>query len=203
MKGEIMDEIKTVLVTGGGGYVGAVLVPKLLDAGYTVKVVDLYIYGKDVFDGIADKDRLTGIEGDIRKTTSKVLRLLNRVLKNLGSLEQWPILRSEGTVITEAGLQYDMLLDITNGSDLVSISSFDSSGFTFQEKHKYWSIQFAASDTPLYRIVEVQLPTRVKLNRVWNWSQALKHATGQQNTDQLLDMERFQFWNQIKKRFMD
>ena len=40
-----MKPIRQVLVTGGGGYVGAVLVPKLLDQGYCVKVLDLYIYG--------------------------------------------------------------------------------------------------------------------------------------------------------------
>lgn len=38
-----MSSIKQVLVTGGAGYVGAVLVPKLLRAGYSVKVLDLYI----------------------------------------------------------------------------------------------------------------------------------------------------------------
>ena len=40
-----------VLVTGGAGYVGAVLVPKLLDAGYKVTVRDLVLYGEDVFGG--------------------------------------------------------------------------------------------------------------------------------------------------------
>ena len=39
---------KRVLVTGGAGYVGSSLVPKLLKAGYEVAVLDLYIYG-DVF----------------------------------------------------------------------------------------------------------------------------------------------------------
>ena len=36
-----------ILVTGGAGYVGAVLIPKLLSAGYNVKVIDLYLYGDD------------------------------------------------------------------------------------------------------------------------------------------------------------
>ena len=38
----------TVLVTGGGGYVGAVLVPKLLARGYRVRVIDLFLFGTDV-----------------------------------------------------------------------------------------------------------------------------------------------------------
>ena len=61
-----MSKIKTVLVTGGAGYVGAVLVPKLLDNGYKVKVLDLYIYGKDVLSSVKDNPNLEEIEGDMR-----------------------------------------------------------------------------------------------------------------------------------------
>lgn len=60
-----MNPIKTVLVTGGAGYVGAVLVPKLLHQGYRVKVLDWYLFGFDVFDGISDKSGLEEIKGDI------------------------------------------------------------------------------------------------------------------------------------------
>jgi len=58
--------IQKVLVTGGAGYVGAILVPKLLNHGYDVRVLDLFIYGDDVFSGIGDHPGLKLIRGDIR-----------------------------------------------------------------------------------------------------------------------------------------
>ncbi|MBZ5590118.1 MAG: SDR family oxidoreductase [Acidobacteriia bacterium] len=57
-----------VLVTGGAGYVGAVLAPKLLSKGHTVKVIDLYMYGDDVLSSVKACPRLTEIKGDIRDT---------------------------------------------------------------------------------------------------------------------------------------
>lgn len=60
-----MSKPCTVLVTGGAGYVGAVLVPKLLAAGHTVKVLDLYVFG-DVLAGVKGHPRLQEIQGDMR-----------------------------------------------------------------------------------------------------------------------------------------
>ena len=65
-----------IMITGGAGYVGAVLVPKLLNAGYGVTVLDLYLYGDDVFPGCADHPRLVQVKGDIRDpaTVAKALK---------------------------------------------------------------------------------------------------------------------------------
>ena len=57
---------RRILVTGGAGYVGAVLVPKLLAKGHHVRVLDLYLYGEDVLDGCKPNERLEEVRGDIR-----------------------------------------------------------------------------------------------------------------------------------------
>ncbi len=58
---------KSVLVTGGAGYVGAILVPFLIENGYSVDVLDLFMYKEDLFN---EKDINNGLitihKGDIR-----------------------------------------------------------------------------------------------------------------------------------------
>ncbi|MBN2139889.1 MAG: NAD-dependent epimerase/dehydratase family protein [Desulfovibrionaceae bacterium] len=56
----------TVLVTGGAGYVGSALVPRLLDLGYKVRVLDLYIYGDKALEAVRTHPGLTEIKGDLR-----------------------------------------------------------------------------------------------------------------------------------------
>ena len=55
--------MKKFFITGGAGYVGSKLVPKLLESGYEVTVLDLMIYGENVLD---DHKKLKKIKGDIR-----------------------------------------------------------------------------------------------------------------------------------------
>jgi nucleoside-diphosphate-sugar epimerase len=61
-----MKRFNRVLVTGGAGYVGSNLVPKLLAAGYEVSVLDLYLYGEDIFALYRDNPGLREVKGDLR-----------------------------------------------------------------------------------------------------------------------------------------
>ncbi len=56
--------MKNVLITGGAGYVGTVLTPRLLAAGYTVTVYDVMYYGCE----LTRQPRLKIIDADIRET---------------------------------------------------------------------------------------------------------------------------------------
>ncbi len=60
---------KRVMVTGGGGYVGSVLVEALLDAGYGVTVIDRFFFGVETLSRVEGVEGLALIRKDIRSVT--------------------------------------------------------------------------------------------------------------------------------------
>jgi nucleoside-diphosphate-sugar epimerase len=58
---------RTVLVVGGAGYLGSVMVPKLLEKGYHVRVFDSFLYGREPLAECERHPNCTLITGDVRE----------------------------------------------------------------------------------------------------------------------------------------
>lgn len=66
------EAVETVLVIGGGGYIGSVLSRKLLDQGFEVKVLDTLLYGDDSVSPLRDDPDFTLVEKDMRSLENVV-----------------------------------------------------------------------------------------------------------------------------------
>jgi len=66
-----------ILVIGGGGYLGAVLVERLLKEGYHVKILDSFIYGKRAVEKYAGNPDVEITAGDIRNIETVNIAMLD------------------------------------------------------------------------------------------------------------------------------
>jgi nucleoside-diphosphate-sugar epimerase len=71
-----------IFITGGAGYIGAALVPKLLERGDRVTVYDKLIFGKDPLAGVLPAINL--VQGDIRDVQPKHLTGMDGVIHLAG-----------------------------------------------------------------------------------------------------------------------
>src|SRR6266480_6318206 len=73
---------RTVLVTGGAGYIGSVLVPRLLARGYRVRVLDALWWGEEPLTTV--RDRIELVEGDVRDAPAGALDGVDGVIHLAG-----------------------------------------------------------------------------------------------------------------------
>jgi nucleoside-diphosphate-sugar epimerase len=81
------DSDQTILVAGGAGYIGSVLVPRLLDRGYRVRVLDRLYFGEEPLSGVRDKIEL--VVADVREVPAGALDGIDGVI-NLSGLSNDP-----------------------------------------------------------------------------------------------------------------
>jgi nucleoside-diphosphate-sugar epimerase len=58
--------MKNILVTGGAGYIGSILIPKLLSAGHKVTVIDNFMYNQTSLAASVSNEHLDIVVGDVR-----------------------------------------------------------------------------------------------------------------------------------------
>ena len=73
-----MNDISSILVTGGAGYIGSVLVTKLVKLGYKVRVIDSLIYGDEGISKLISNNSIEMITEDLRNNV-----VLSSVVKNI------------------------------------------------------------------------------------------------------------------------
>lgn len=104
--------MKIILVTGGAGYVGSALVPKLLADGYRVVVLDLFLYG----DVLRPNPKLELVRADLRdrRVVSHTLAGIDTVI-HLASISNDPSYELDPTL--GKSINYDatkQLIDLAN-----------------------------------------------------------------------------------------
>lgn len=57
---------QSILVTGGAGYLGSIMVPELLSAGYQVTVLDNFMYGQNSLAHVCNHPNFDVVRGDVR-----------------------------------------------------------------------------------------------------------------------------------------
>ena len=79
-----------ILVTGGAGYVGSILIPKLIEDGHYVKCLDRFFFGKTYLSSSKFKDNIELIQDDIRWFKPEILNNVDVVI-DLAALSNDPV----------------------------------------------------------------------------------------------------------------
>ena len=83
------NQRQQILVTGGAGYIGSVLVAELLKAGYKVKCLDRFFFGRESLADVISNPNLEIIKDDIRWFDARILKNVD-VVMDLAALSNDP-----------------------------------------------------------------------------------------------------------------
>jgi nucleoside-diphosphate-sugar epimerase len=117
------DKRWNIMVTGGAGYVGSVLVPKLLEAGHKVTVLDLYLYGDGLFEHLRKNPDLREVKGDLRDpvAVADALRGCNAVI-HLACISNDPSFELDPTL--GKSINYDAFRPLVQASKAAGVQRF-------------------------------------------------------------------------------
>lgn len=118
---------KKILIIGGGGYVGSALVPKLLDEGHYVRVLDTFWFGKNVFDDYLrinpnQSELFCPMEGDIRDFDLKAAMGSMDVVIHLACISNDPSFELNPTL--GKSINYDAFLKVIEAAQAVGVERF-------------------------------------------------------------------------------
>ena len=149
---------KSILVTGGAGYLGSILVPELLRLGHRVTVVDSFLYGQASLLDCCNNEKLTVIRGDVRdERLIKPLVAKADVLIPLACLVGAPLCAQKPLEARSINLDaIKMLVDASSPQQLI-VSPTTNSGYGIGEEGVYCTEQTPMRPVSLYGVLKVEL----------------------------------------------
>jgi nucleoside-diphosphate-sugar epimerase/sorbitol-specific phosphotransferase system component IIC len=111
-------KIRNVLVIGGAGYIGSALLPKLLEKGYRVRILDLLLYGTEPIAEYMDHPHLEVLQTDFRQIDKVVqaMRDIDAVI-HLGGIVGDPACALDEELTIEINLMATrMIAEVAKGS---------------------------------------------------------------------------------------
>lgn len=134
-----------ILVTGGAGYIGSVLVPRLLGEGYEVVVLDNFMYNQSSLLDVCHNEKLTIVKGDTRDKS-----LMTKLMKDVDAIFPLACLTGAPLCAKDPVGAQTILLDAVNmilamkSKDQRIIFPTTNSGYGVGEKGKH-----CTEETPL------------------------------------------------------
>jgi nucleoside-diphosphate-sugar epimerase len=147
-----------ILVTGGAGYIGSILVPKLLEKNHDVTVIDNFMYNQTSLLDCCHDEKLTIVRGDARDKglISKCLEKVDAIFP-LACLVGAPLCSKDP--IGARTTNFDaikMILDIRR-KDQIIIFPTTNSGYGIGQKGIYCTEETPLNPISLYGRLKVEI----------------------------------------------
>ena len=146
-----------VLVTGGAGYLGSVLVPALLDAGYAVTALDNFMYEQNTLMDCCTNSRFSVIRGDSRNenTIRHAVKDVD-IIVPLAALVGAPACKADETAARSINLEAIQLLLSLRSKGQAIVFPTTNSGYGIGEPGKYCTEETPLRPLTLYGVTKVE-----------------------------------------------
>ena len=146
-----------ILITGGAGYIGSTMVPRLLDQGHEVTVLDTFERGTPELAAVCANEKFNPVKGDARDT-----RLLDElvpqhdVLIPLAALVGAPLCKLDP--IAAKTLNQDAVVDLVKrtSQDQKVVYPVTNSGYGIGEAGKFCTEESPLNPISLYGVTKVE-----------------------------------------------
>ncbi|HJN24096.1 MAG TPA: NAD(P)-dependent oxidoreductase [Rhodospirillales bacterium] len=156
-----MSEQRTILVTGGAGYLGSIMAGEFLGRGFSVTVLDNFMYKQNSLAHCCANPDFNVINGDARKEdVLKPLLAKADIVIPLAALVGAPICSKDPIGATTTNLDAQMLLLDLVSKDQLVLMPITNSGYGIGETGKFCTEETPLRPLSLYGRHKVEVESR-------------------------------------------